>query len=394
VLLPLHARLLLEFELVAKLAARPSTPPCDWAGAPTTLEMLTEVHEASMAYLHCRDHTFCAGSFGDLRLHAVLPGLVTNVSRHGLFVQIGDGLIGLVGIPELVGAPAPAAATSVLTVLPISDARTALSHFRVAQPLTVRVISLRSSGGHGLVGLSLHTGRINPRLNTHAQFFATRDEVAQMEGGTSARSAAGGALGDGEDGVKRTHWGRVLLVEDTKAVVSLELNAPYELHRADIAVAADSTDGVAPPPSLKQALTVGQLLRVQAASPSPAAAAAVASVGTSTEGRPRLVSYIPALKLDQVVAQGMVIASDVGEAHAWCGLETSSTASKRAWESGSERSDHSDDEEGGSDSEEGPAIAALVSVPITPGADSEADSEHRAKRARPDIDESFLTYGH
>ena len=237
VLLPLHARLVLELELLSRRSHPDAIPAAD-AGS----KVMQEVQARSDAYLRVRDIEFAVERFDELHLHMLVPGVVANVSRFGLFVQIADGLTGLVGTPELCGeAPSAqqptgsACGNACTSVTPTAqDQFTAIAMYRIAQRVQVRIISLRSSSGRQLVGLSLHGQRMNPSLQSHA---------AVTQG---------------------SWWGRVLLVEDERAVVSLELPQPYELLRTNCK--EDTGDPVRA--SLKDRLVVGQLLRVTAAAPS------------------------------------------------------------------------------------------------------------------------------
>ena len=125
-LLPLHARLLLEMDFVAAggrqkhrmactatgaasaegasmmcaTASRGSAIVADEAmvaGSPSAAEAVAAESESlraavtvrSEAYLRVREQTYGVARAEDIQLHAVLPGLVTNVSRFGLFVQVG-----------------------------------------------------------------------------------------------------------------------------------------------------------------------------------------------------------------------------------------------------------------------------------------------------------------
>ena len=76
------------------------------------------------------------------------------MSRFGLFVQVAEGVVGLVGIPELLGPSVEEAAAMMTTTTTTMMAdtsppprlralRTVLAPYDVAQPVTVRVISLR-----------------------------------------------------------------------------------------------------------------------------------------------------------------------------------------------------------------------------------------------------------
>ena len=142
-------------------------------------------------------------------------------------MQVADGLVGLVGLPELVG---PSVGQMEMGTEPIGgqsalagsddtragdvaggwvetsppaltlSAAAGLSRFHVAQQVTVRLISCRRAAGRILLGLSLHHERLNPALDRPEQL-----------GDAAVMSAS------------RPLWGRVLLVERARATVSLEL---------------------------------------------------------------------------------------------------------------------------------------------------------------------------
>ena len=185
---------------------------------------------------------------------------------------------------------------------PLLAPAAALASYDIAQRVSVRVISLRHSGGRLLVGLSPHLTRLNPALDS-ADALAPSGE---LPGGW--------------------HWGRVLLVEGVlphpnriqlhrpfsvcassepyptpfcrmtlvvagrRATVSLELPTPYELPQSNVVdgatlaslpsaslpsaslPSAGVAGGGAPKAgggSLRRCLAVGQLLRVAAVARSP-----------------------------------------------------------------------------------------------------------------------------
>ena len=181
--------------------------------------MHARVEERSEAYLSLRDQAFLVDSMHSMRMHAILPGVVSNVSRYGLFVQIAGEIVGLVGLPELVGPPANQAQlgtnsasstsnTPMTVILPYS----ALAGYEIAQRVSVRVISIRNVGDRTLVGLSMHLSRLNPAL----------DSVAQL---TAMHPACPSPL-----------WGRVLLVEPRRATLSLEVEHPFELPHSNVSL--------------------------------------------------------------------------------------------------------------------------------------------------------------
>ena len=277
-------------------SARDVLPPSVYAAKLSVLE--AEVTERSRAMLGVREVVFDVAGFEQLCVHRVLSGVVSNVSRHGIFVQIADGLTGLVGLPELLGAPRPPSPPTAIpnTIHPSAEPLAkVLARYRVAQPVQVRVLSKRVlSDGRRLVGLSLHTERLNPGLNAHAQLGASGFEC----------------------------WGRVLLLDYAKATVSVELGQPYELPKellqllpsqpsppiADLATQANSVrevtgsataaqstavsgHGGEPAPDIRQYLAVGQLLRVRAASATDGRCwlrlTAQIAAGAPFESRPR-----------------------------------------------------------------------------------------------------------
>lgn len=375
VLLPLHRRLVLEMAVVeiqarrraAAETAAGSMASHDDAGAASELlsgggALLAAAMERSRAQLSVRDHAFGVTTADELRLHMVLPGLVSNISGYGIFVQIADGLVGLVGLPELLGAPAPdphAICDTWATVPPSRDVASALSAYRVADALSVRVISLRTANGQRLVGLSLHASRLNPGLDQPSQLIPS-------------------------DGL---FWARVLLVTDERATVSLELPAPCELPRAlafapppvatgggggaGTRVALDSPD-LLTPTSLRDALSIGMLVRVRAA---PANGPSLASLadGAAPDGmsptgngeaalRTRVISRLP----HPMATSGSMVEDRAGG-------DRSGGGEKRAWESASEADSGEEEED-----EEGEEEAV------------DDEGRHAAKRRRVD---PFLSMG-
>ena len=333
VLLPLHRRLLLEIELIETLAGRHAATTAAAAASSQTIndgqELLSEVRHRSSALLSVRDHVFGVGGFDGLRLHMVLPGVVANVSGFGVFVQIADGLVGLIGMPELVGAAAPSqradgsadaaapdAAGSLAAIPPARDAASALGSYRVAQPLAVRVISLRSavghSGGQPLVGLTLHTSRLNPHLDSPSQLAAG----ASMDVSDHPK-----------DGGEPEYWARVLLVSEHRATVSLELSQPCELPR-DLAFAHHSLDAAAASPPLQELLSVGHLVRVRLAQSQPPDAPRAMA-----DSRPQRIRLSARLSTEIPPPPASDPAGRLGAA-----------GEKRSWESSSEA--ESDDDEG------------------------------------------------
>jgi uncharacterized membrane protein YgcG len=326
-LLPLHARLLLEMDFVAAggwqkhrvactatgaasaegalmmcaSASRASAIGADEAmvaGPPSAAEAAAAESERlraavtvrSEAYLSVREQTYGVARAEDIQLHAVLPGLVTNVSRFGLFVQVAEGVVGLVGIPELLGPSVEEAAAMMTTTTTTMRAdvsppsrlralRTVLAPYDVAQPVTVRVISLRHMGGRLQVGLSLHLARLNPTLENPEQLTQgpTSEDGGGGSGGGSGGSGGGSSGGGSGGGVPEWFWGRVLLVESRRATVGLELTQPFELplafvvdaatgeRAAGTASAAASASAGRTPGGLRLCVQVGQLLRVTVA---------------------------------------------------------------------------------------------------------------------------------
>lgn len=160
----------------------------------------------------------------------MLPGLVSNVSSHGLFVQLGPSLIGLVAASELHGPPPPLEPPASLDA-PAPPPAAPSGSYDVAQRVDVRVLALYSAAGEQRVNLSVHTRRLNPDL----------DSAAQLAGAERGRVA----------------WGRVLVVDEGRALVSLELARPLELPRPQQLAAA----GV----SMRSCLAAGQVIAVSAA---------------------------------------------------------------------------------------------------------------------------------
>ena len=216
---------------------------------------------------------------------------LTTVSRFGRFVQVAEGVVGLVGIPELLGPSVEEAAAMMTTTTTTMMAdtsppprlralRTVLAPYDVAQPVTVRVISLRHMGGRLQVGLSLHLARLNPTLENPEQLSQGPTSEDGGGGGGSGCSGGGGSSGGGSGSggvVPEWFWGRVLLVESRRATVGLELTQPFELPLAFVVdattgeraagteSAAASASAGRTPGGLRVCVQVGQLLRVTVA---------------------------------------------------------------------------------------------------------------------------------
>jgi hypothetical protein len=212
-----------------------------------------------------------------------LPGVVSSVSKYGLFVQLADGVCGLVGLPELVGPAPPSNAPDEARGELSSEAQgkaavlAALAQYHVGQSLTARVISVRGHGPDALIGLSLHTARLNPQLDGEAGLHAAAarsQPAARQEADASAEQSARGPRAETDFPC----WGRVLSVSGETALISVELRRPYALHLSELQRPAQGPHASAPselpssggpvPPSrssLKAWLSVGQIIPVGAA---------------------------------------------------------------------------------------------------------------------------------
>jgi hypothetical protein len=279
-------------------------------------------------------------------------------------VQVADGLTGLVGLPELLGRPAPhpptpSADPSADSLPPLppslpplsSEPWRALAPYRVAQPVLVRVISKRVGlGGRGrLVGLSLHVPRLNPELASPAQLVSGAE-----------------------------YWGRVVLVDATKATVSLELPHTYELPRSE---------GGGPH------LAVGQLIRV----------AVDRSTDVPQDGRPKLtarlmpppdgglMSSLPVNDDDDDGRYGHHVAASAASGSGGS-LKRSVTGepSKRTWEESVVEEE--DEEESGEESDEDGDYTPHLGEEPAAGA-----GRHKRRRVEPaaadEEEQRFLTCG-
>ena len=129
--------------------------------------LLAEVKADSDLYLGTRDSALGDVAPESLVMHAVMPGIVTNVSPHGIFVRLSEGpravshtagaagaaLDGLVSLGEWTGA-APGVETPSSLPLP-----------RIAQRVAVRVVGLQpglDGGRQPPAKAETHEGRKAP----------------------------------------------------------------------------------------------------------------------------------------------------------------------------------------------------------------------------------------
>ncbi|KAL1529127.1 hypothetical protein AB1Y20_000087 [Prymnesium parvum] len=287
-LLPLHSRLLLEIDLIAKQEARKEDAPDDEAARDAALR--ADVMAASDAYLRFAAFEFGLQAAHELRMHAVgrlratsppplfppqrrhsflplqvLPGIVSDITRAGVLVAIGEDILALLPPSELV-----------LLHSPLS----------VGDELRVRVIGLPAAEGRRPI-VSTNLQPINPTLGA----------AHQLQLGEAVCA-------------------RVVSVQPDGARLSLELEGKAaELRAAD----AEAAGGGHIAADLRDVLQVGDLLRAR-----------VLCRAETEAQRVRLAAELPA-----AAAVGGAPVAAPAEAEA-CGAQP---GEKRAWESDSESDD-------------------------------------------------------